>query len=362
MPPVTSFEPFDNIIINNSAATNHTNSDDFTSLGSGIPQKIKEKIWAGDIIVMSILLKSTSQLHDYADDGPFGELQIKNGKLCITKLRGSTFKSSVEQWSSAFIVFISIFIEPFPNRSQELLKYLRDIRLAATRSDSWWKYDEQFRHNKSNNRSSSWGTINLELWLLHVNGHVTRAQEFIGQTRPAIRQPTTQVSGPPTSKLFKQRMVSPKAGLLTCNYFNSGRNCPFNPCRYSHVCRLCGGTLTGCRRAKTHKFFPVPGETTDCLITLASQWPRFTTWCQSRKLNTLKWTGVSGLPRLHLTPEQTRVPDVALPWASPPYIEVEGCQRYPGVHPTKRLIQKTNTMNLHAFKQVRPGERARQYP
>jgi 2-polyprenyl-3-methyl-5-hydroxy-6-metoxy-1,4-benzoquinol methylase len=47
-------------------------------------------------------------------------------------------------------------------RAQELLKYLRDIRLASTRSPTWWQYDGQFRHLHASNPSNHWGVINVE--------------------------------------------------------------------------------------------------------------------------------------------------------------------------------------------------------
>ncbi|VDI02979.1 Hypothetical predicted protein [Mytilus galloprovincialis] len=43
------------------------------------------------------------------------------------------------------MVFMSVYIEKYSTRAQELLKYMRDIRLAATRSENWATYDEQFR-------------------------------------------------------------------------------------------------------------------------------------------------------------------------------------------------------------------------
>jgi hypothetical protein len=46
------------------------------------------KNWAGDFIDMSILLKSTSQLHDYADDGPFGGTPNKKWKVMHNKAEG----------------------------------------------------------------------------------------------------------------------------------------------------------------------------------------------------------------------------------------------------------------------------------
>ncbi|CAG2192890.1 unnamed protein product [Mytilus edulis] len=45
---------------------------------------------------------------------------------------------------------------------------MRDIRLAATRSENWATYDEQFRLKIEKNPNLSWGNIHGEYWLLHI--------------------------------------------------------------------------------------------------------------------------------------------------------------------------------------------------
>lgn len=60
-------------------------------------------------------------------------------------------------------------LEKSPTRAEELLKYLRDIGIAATRSNNWSKYDEQFRLRMSNQPQASWGHINQEVWLLYIS-------------------------------------------------------------------------------------------------------------------------------------------------------------------------------------------------
>ncbi|CAG2218687.1 unnamed protein product [Mytilus edulis] len=66
------------------------------------------------------------------------------------------------------MIFMSVYIEKYSTRAQELLKYMRDIRLAATRSENWATYDEQFRLKIEKNPNLSWGNIHGEYWLLHI--------------------------------------------------------------------------------------------------------------------------------------------------------------------------------------------------
>lgn len=205
------------------------NTSCFDPVGSFVPLKLKEKIWESQFVDLSLLLKSQRDIHEYVENGPVGELQFKNGTFSISSREQST-RLSINQWSSAFIVFIAIMLERFPARAQELLKYFRDIRLAASRSPNWWKYDEQFRQLKASNPSSSWGTINMELWLINISSSVGPS--------------TTQ--GQSNAQFNKSSQKTPSATqsskLITCHFFNSGNKCPFYPnCRFSHSCEACGG-------------------------------------------------------------------------------------------------------------------------
>lgn len=90
---------------------------------------------------------------------------------------------SIEKWTSAFMIYMSIMFEHNPALAQQMLKYLRDIRIAASRSHHWYKYDEQFRLRKVSNPAMSWGDIHNEFWLLYVtnqstNFHVTARFRF----------------------------------------------------------------------------------------------------------------------------------------------------------------------------------------
>jgi hypothetical protein len=77
--------------------------------------------------------------------GGQGEIRLSDGKLRVVNDKPST-SLTIDKWTSAFIVFMSVMLEKYRTRYQELLKYFKDIRLAAARSPSGWhQYDEQFR-------------------------------------------------------------------------------------------------------------------------------------------------------------------------------------------------------------------------
>ncbi|VDI24280.1 Hypothetical predicted protein [Mytilus galloprovincialis] len=125
------------------------NSIDFTpsqessvhdTVGEHVSFKIKEKIWEGKFIELHSLLRTQKEMEEVDE----GDLKLKRGKICIEK-RSSGVYLSINEWTSAFMIFMSVYIEKYSTRAQELLKYMRDIRLAATRSENWATYDEQFR-------------------------------------------------------------------------------------------------------------------------------------------------------------------------------------------------------------------------
>ena len=85
---------------------------------------------------------------------------------------------------------MSVMLEKYHTRAQELIKYMRDIRIAADRSPGWQKYDEQYRLKKQSDPQSSWGIINSELWLLYTsNPYQTQAQKSNLNQQPNLNQP-----------------------------------------------------------------------------------------------------------------------------------------------------------------------------
>ena len=97
-------------------------------IGIHIPGIIREKIWAGSYIELPLLLKQARDLHTDAHNT--GELVIKNGQLVVARqhLRAIT---NIHTWTTAFIVYMSIYLEKFPGKAQEMLRYMHNVRLAA---------------------------------------------------------------------------------------------------------------------------------------------------------------------------------------------------------------------------------------
>ena len=61
--------------------------------------------------------------------------------------------ASIDNWTEAFLIFASIYLEAHPDKTQQILKYMNDIRLGAETS----KTDEQYRLKLSISPFNNWG-------------------------------------------------------------------------------------------------------------------------------------------------------------------------------------------------------------
>lgn len=121
----------------------------FDNVGQHVPLKLKQKSGRNSL-------------------GGQGEIKIRVGKFCIVKSNFGPYLT-IDKWTDAFMIFMSVMLEQFRTRAQEL-KYMHDIKLAAARSQGWFKYNEQYCFRKASRPESSSGVINHEFWLLYVTG------------------------------------------------------------------------------------------------------------------------------------------------------------------------------------------------
>lgn len=110
-----------------------------------IPQNIMEQIWRGDYINLAILLKGPVELSELSRGQslhvmPNGQIESRHKEL-----RGKI--TSIERWTDAFMIFMSVCLRKDPTLAQDLIKYMWVIRDAAAKFKKfdWQTYDEQFR-------------------------------------------------------------------------------------------------------------------------------------------------------------------------------------------------------------------------
>lgn len=183
-------------------------------MSSHVPHQLCQKIWAHQYININLLLKGNVELQDFCSGGL---LHITDKGQIETRPKTVKEKvTTIEKWTDAFLVFISIYLKKYPDKTQDLLQYMNIIREAAARTPSlsWRTYDEQFRLRQSTN-PQPWGKLNSDLWLrvMTVTSTSTQSESF-------------RVSKP------------------HCLDFNNGF-CPYNPCKFAHTCSNCSGSNHG---------------------------------------------------------------------------------------------------------------------
>ena len=211
-------------------------SDD---LGSGVQLALKERIWKGEYVELGQLLKMDPSTRDQslvlAVDAAGGGLQLR------PQSRSPAIRS-VEQWTSAMLVFISIYAERHASRARELLKYVSVVRTAAECGYNWKDYDVQFRLRHARQPHMSWAKVDTELWLLVATAQMRNFRTYSNGQSSVV---SPQRGGRRQFYHNAGRIRSAGAGI--CFAFNSpsGRCTRGKFCRYPHKCKRCGDSSHG---------------------------------------------------------------------------------------------------------------------
>lgn len=178
------------------------------SISVHVPEALRGSICRGEYTNLALLLKGALELNDLCTGGTLrltaeGVIESRP-KECKDTIR------SIEGWTNAFIIYMSVYISVHTDKAAALLQYMYNIRDCAARQGglAWKNYDEQFRMRQAVN-PVSWSTIHNELWWRCVQ--VRDAQQ------PAVT----------TGKSY------------SCHEFNNG-TCHWPSCRFPHVCSGCG--------------------------------------------------------------------------------------------------------------------------
>ena len=176
--------------------------------GQIVPAKLKAKIINGDYINLGLLIENVNGA-DPNDDTKYFSSQ--DGSIALAPKSRAKIISDIQTWTDAFLIYASIYSSAHPESRTHLFKYIRTIRLGASRVKSlgWRDYDIQFRLKKEANPSLSFGTVDQELWLLYV-----------------YNTPPTQIH-------------PPQPLLLKCYDFNYKGQCNKTKCQYKHECMTC---------------------------------------------------------------------------------------------------------------------------
>lgn len=134
----------------------------------------KEKIWKGEYIDLAILLPRKNVSHDNQNQ----IIKVINGELVLKPKEAPMKIETIETWTDAFFIFMNIFLCKHPEAAQDMLHYMNTVRQGSRRALDWKKYDEQYRLRKMKNPSSSWSSVDGELWLLQSSPSIFSSQSF----------------------------------------------------------------------------------------------------------------------------------------------------------------------------------------
>ena len=145
----------------------HSSSSTFqsaaTPLGASHPLKIKAKIWAGEYVDLGSLISPPN-----SDNYTVTLSQQENQpQVSVSSQHSKRNITSISMWTDAFLVYMGILTQRFPDLAPNLCKYITVIRDLATKthSASWLQYDIEFRRFKHYNQDLSRGAIHWELYM-----------------------------------------------------------------------------------------------------------------------------------------------------------------------------------------------------
>ncbi|KAJ8320014.1 hypothetical protein KUTeg_001601 [Tegillarca granosa] len=133
-------------------------------IASHVPMQLRQKIWEHQYINLNLLLKGSAELREFYTTS---NLVINDSGLIESRPKVMKEKiSNIDKWTDAFILFMHVYLQRYPNRALELTQYIAIIRDAAKRTGGlgWRDYDEQFRLRQAINYRP-WSQLNSDLWL-----------------------------------------------------------------------------------------------------------------------------------------------------------------------------------------------------
>ena len=203
-----------------------------TPLGFSVPEKIEGKIWGNQFIDLGLLI-ANHQVADKFNISITNEQNSNPALSLVPNLRPKQIKN-IEEWTSAFIVFVAIYSSHHPLEAPRLMKYMETVRDLSKRGGWAFKnYDENFRMMKQNDPSWPWDVMHSEYWM---RATLTTGQNVNNSNNQSFREPQTQQSNSEN----------------LCFRFRRRGFCPSKQnCKFALRCSPCGDTRhhhTACRK------------------------------------------------------------------------------------------------------------------
>ena len=117
------------------------------SLSSRVSAKLKVKIFANEYVDFGALLSSSRN-----NEGKYplsmapSEGSSSRPQITLEPLQNAKRIQCIQQWVSAFNMFVSVYSEKFTAETPRLMKYCEVVRDLAQEAGDWIWYDKQFRY------------------------------------------------------------------------------------------------------------------------------------------------------------------------------------------------------------------------
>jgi len=187
-------------------------------VAEGVPPvscRLVEKIRKWEFINMADLLKENA--------GREPQFMVVNGQLvAVQSQMKSKAPLTILKWLQAFNIFMAVLLSCEDTSKEEAAGLAAHSFLIVQLSEDlqgpqWLHYDQNFREWAAAKGLRKWGELNLTIYgrCLATNHPSPPLRPTIGSKR--------------------------KAEVPICFRWNDGAPCSKPNCRYSHICRTCGG-------------------------------------------------------------------------------------------------------------------------
>ena len=130
-------------------------------LESRVSDRVKAKIWANEYVDFGSLLTVSPDESKYrisvTDDHD-------HPSLCLEHVKTKRCSLTIDQWLTAFNVFVAVYTIKTPSAINSLMKYCEVVQDIAAKQGNWRYYDKQFRFlRQSKPDRYPWDNIAWEL-------------------------------------------------------------------------------------------------------------------------------------------------------------------------------------------------------
>ena len=196
-----------------------------------VSSKVKQKIWAGEFVELSMLLDKTDKAEQL--DETYSIHIDKGGDMPALQLvphakKGQTL--SLLQWVRAWNRFCAIVTEQTPTLGPVLAHHLETVLNLANKGAAWRTYDEQFRKLVAL-AEAKWGSAHLELYLKsHLEG---QTKERATADSSSVQK---DIKDMPKGACYRYHATGTCTSGTECKYQHNCYNCmgrhPYKECKY----------------------------------------------------------------------------------------------------------------------------------